>query len=197
VSNAASLENFRSISALARFFVTAAVGLFLDLWTKHLAFTKLASYDANGNLIANKVYDFIPTWLHFTVTTNPGAVFGLGAGRRALFLTVSLAAIGFLSYLVATSGRQRFYQFVLGMLLAGVLGNMYDRIVYGHVRDMIHGLPQRTWPGTNMEIFPWIFNVADVLLCTGVGLMVIYHFIQARYEAKRETQGVPVETPAP
>src|SRR5215204_1190314 len=86
VTHEASLENFRSPSALSRFLVTAAVGLFLDLWTKHLAFTKLASYDANGNLIANKVYDFIPTWLHFTVTTNHGAVFGLGAGQRALFL---------------------------------------------------------------------------------------------------------------
>ena len=41
---------------------------------------------------------------------------------RWLFLIVSVLAILFLTYLFATSGRQRFYQFVLGMLLAGVLG---------------------------------------------------------------------------
>jgi lipoprotein signal peptidase len=69
------------------------------------------------------------------------------------------------------------------MLLAGVLGNAYDRIVFGHVRDMIHALPGWTWPGTwqvgsypgkGREVFPFIFNVADILLCVGVGLMILY-----------------------
>src|SRR5690606_19362857 len=85
-----------------------------------------------------------------------------------LFLAVSVLAIGFLGYLFAASRRgQWFYQILLGMLLAGVLGNMYDRIVYGYVRDMIHALPR--W-----DVFPWIFNIADSLLCVGVALMLAY-----------------------
>jgi signal peptidase II len=110
------------------------------------------------------------------VTVNEGAVFGLGQGKRVVFAVVSVAAIGFLTYLFATSGPRRFYQFVLGMLLAGVLGNLYDRMVYKYVRDMLYALPGRTWPGSDREIFPWIFNVADTLLCVGVGLMVVYSF---------------------
>src|SRR5262249_30194528 len=117
------------------------------------------------------VYRLIPGWLEFELTINHGAVFGLGAGRVVLFVAVSVAAIFFLTYLFAASNDQRFYQFILGLLLAGVLGNMYDRIQYGYVRDMIHALPQ--WP----KLFPWIFNVADVLLCTGVGLMIAYSFL--------------------
>lgn len=163
------------------------VGLWLDLGTKAWAFAVLPNSGPDG-------HRFIPDWLHFTITTNRGAVFGWGEGNRVLFVGVSIAAIAFLTWLFATSGRQRLYQFILGMLLAGVLGNLHDRIVYGHVRDMIYALPNWTWPGTwvipfidypgrERLVFPWVFNVADVLLCTGVGLLVVYSLFQPRREA--------------
>ncbi|MGB7160394.1 MAG: signal peptidase II [Tepidisphaeraceae bacterium] len=159
-----SSENFRSPVALALFIGTTVVGLAVDLWTKVLAETHLRNADS---------IQFIPGWLHFTYTENRGAVFGIGQGQRPLFLVVSVLAIGFLTYLFATSGRQRFYQFVLGMLLAGVLGNLYDRYHFGYVRDMIHALPR--WP----NLFPWVFNVADSLLCVGVFFMIVYSLFVA------------------
>jgi len=180
-------NNLRSPAALARFVLTCAIGLALDLSTKvyaahHLLLGPLILRD-DGRLEApSSEYAFIPGWLHFHYTVNQGAVFGLGQGQRVLFIGVSLAAIVFLTYLFAASGKQRFYQVVLGMLLAGVLGNMYDRIVFGHVRDMIYALPGWRWPAwfqhllprLPAEVFPWIFNVADTLLCTGVFLMIVY-----------------------
>ena len=48
---------------------------------------------------------------------------------------------------------------------------MYDRIVFGYVRDMIHALPR--WP----NLFPWIFNVADSMLCVGVFLLIVYSLL--------------------
>ena len=155
-----SLQNFRSPLALLRFFGICALGLILDLWTKRLAELHLQT--------TGRTIRFIPGWLHFEWTTNHGAVFGLGQGQRWLFIAVSVGAILFLTYLFAVSGRQPLYQIILGMLLAGVLGNMYDRIIFGYVRDMIHALPR--WP----KLFPWIFNVADSLLCVGVFLMIVY-----------------------
>ncbi len=157
-------DNFRSPAPLARFLLTMLIGLGLDLWTKVLA---------ESHLRDAPPIRFIPGWLHFTYTENRGAVFGIGQGQRSLFLVVSVLAIGVLTYLFATSGRQRFYQFVLGMLLAGVLGNLYDRYHYGYVRDMIHALPR--WP----NLFPWVFNVADSLLCVGVFFMIVYSFFFA------------------
>ena len=168
-------DNFRSFPALACFGLTMILGLAADLWTKDFAFDHLAIY-RGPMVVDSQVHRLIPGWLEFTVTTNQGAVFGLGAGQRLLFVSVSLAAILFLVYLFANSGRQRLYQIILGMLLAGVLGNLYDRIVFGYVRDMIHALPR--WP----RLFPWIFNVADVLLCTGVALMVIYSLLHSGRE---------------
>ena len=152
-------DNFRSPAALTRFCLTTGAGLALDLWTKVLAQTHRRDAEP---------VRFIEGWLHFTYTENRGAVFGIGQGQRPLFLAVSVVAIGFLTYLFATSGRQRFYQFILGMLLAGVLGNLYDRYHYGYVRDMIHALPR--WPNA----FPWVFNIADSFLCVGVFLMIVY-----------------------
>lgn len=173
------------------FFGTTLIGLALDLWTKVVAVKKL---DEPG-----KAIEFIPGLLQFTYTENHGAVFGIGQGQRVLFIIVSVAAIGFLTYLFATSQRQRWYQFLLGLLLAGVLGNMWDRITLGYVRDMIHALPGVKWPGWLVErlpewqwkyqdVFPWIFNVADSMLCSGVFLLVIYSFFHRPPESKPGTQ---------
>jgi signal peptidase II len=159
---------FRSPAAIARFVITTAIGLSLDLWVKSLAIAHLKAADA---------INVIPGWLRLEYTENHGAVFGIAQGQRWIFLIVSAAALIFLTYLFSTSGRRAFYQIILGMLLAGVLGNMYDRVVYGYVRDMIHALPM--WP----NFFPWIFNVADSLLCVGVGLMLIYSFFQSPQKA--------------
>ncbi len=185
-------ENFKSPAALSRFFLVCLTGLALDLWSKAYAFTHLALPEDPASTLPRTV-QFIPHWIHFTLTKNHGAVFGLGQGQKPLFLAVSVIAIIFLSYLFATSKRQRIYQFILGMLLAGVLGNMYDRIVFGYVRDMIHSLPGWKWPGAwqlgtypgpGREVFPYIFNVADILLCVGVALMIGYSVIIRPEKAK-------------
>jgi signal peptidase II len=173
--NRSRLDNFRSPLAVICFVGTCLLGLAADLLTKVWAFRVLTLSITplpDGHLeVQSRVYRLIPGWLHFETTVNQGAVFGLGQGQRWLFVGVSIIAIGFLSWLFASSERrQHGYQVLLGMLLAGVLGNLYDRIVFGHVRDMIHALPQ--WP----KLFPYIFNVADTLLCTGVFLMIVYSY---------------------
>ncbi len=166
----------RSPAALARLIITAAVGLSLDLWTKSLA---------QSRLIGAAPYNFLPNRLSFEYVGNHGAVFGIAQGDRWIFLIVSFGALIFLGGLFATSGRRPFYQIILGLLLAGVAGNMYDRIFFGYVRDMIHALPGWHWPQwilrflpLPIEVFPWIFNVADTMLCVGVGLMLLYSFLQ-------------------
>lgn len=163
----------RSPVAISRFVLAVVLGIGLDLFTKAWAFAALQVElkPAGGHrwdVVSSQTYQFIPGFVHFHGTINYGAVFGLGQGKVWLFLIVSVLATVFLGYLFAISQRRQwFYQLVLGLLLAGVLGNMYDRIVHGYVRDMIYALPR--W-----DIFPWIFNVADSLLCIGVVLMLVY-----------------------
>jgi lipoprotein signal peptidase len=204
--NQQSLPPLRSPAALSRFLLVTLVGLAADLWTKVWAFKALADDQttiAGQVRVDSRTYEFIPGWLHFRCTANEGAVFGIGQGNRWLFVVVSVLAIVFLTYLFATSGRQRFYQVVLGMLLAGVLGNMYDRIFHGFVRDMIYIFPGQywptwitarvpNWPWARGELFPWIFNVADTLLCAGVGLMLAYSLF-ASHHPDRDAHDRPAE----
>jgi signal peptidase II len=166
------LENLSSPAAMARFVLTTVAGVWLDLWSKALAVEHLKE--------GRRGIAFIPGYLHFDYTENHGAVFGIGQGQRTLFLLVSVGAIAFLTYLFAQSGKQRWYQVLLGMLLAGVLGNLYDRFTYGYVRDMLHALPK--W-----GVFPWIFNVADSLLCVGVFLMLVHGLFQTHPTADAAT----------
>ncbi len=201
-----------SPAAIALFVLTAVLGLTLDLWSKSYAWKALAvgvperdPYTMHLRVDSDTATP-IPGWLHFKVTVNEGAVFGLGQGNQTLFAVVSVAAIAFLCYLFATSGNRRFYQFVLGMLLAGVFGNLYDRMVFHYVRDMLYMLPGKTWPGTwtipligypgpGRDVFPWIFNVADSLLCVGVGLMIVYSLFthDPRPESASDAEAQPAQ----
>lgn len=185
-------STLQSPPALARFVLTTVIGLVADLWSKNLAV---------ANLTDNRVVDFLHGWLQFEFILNPGAVFGIAPGKTALFLIVSVAAVIFLTYLFATGGRRPFYQIILGLLLAGVLGNMYDRVAIGKVRNMIHMLPGWRWPASVHhvltflpdEVFPYIFNVADSLLCTGVALMLIYSFFNTTQDPPVVSTPNPVE----
>jgi len=176
-------KNFLTPASLACFLLTAVIGFSLDQWSKVEAFHRLCSgiqinSDGSASVTGAREYIFIPGLINFSVVVNPGAVFGFGSGMQTLFKVVSIAAILFITFLFVNSGRQRIYQILLGMLLAGVVGNLYDRVRFSYVRDMIHGLPH--WP----KLFPYIFNVADTFLCTGVGLMIVYSLLTDPGRAK-------------
>ena len=139
--------------------ITAILGFVVDLITKSISFEHLVPPEP--------AYEFIPGFIHFTAVQNRGAVFGMGQGMRWLFILISLAAIVFVAYLFVRSRRQWWMNLTLGMLLAGIIGNLYDRVIFGYVRDMIHAFPR--WP----NLFPWVFNVADSLLCVSIGILLV------------------------
>lgn len=193
-------DNLRSPAAWTRFLLTCALGLGLDLATKVWAFKTLVSaviVDESGQprVVAQPPYHFLPGWLIFEGVANPGAVFGIGMGLRWLFILVSIGAIALLTYLFLNSGKAKFYQVTLGLLLAGVLGNLYDRAMFGYVRDMVHIFPGRHWPDWMQQhlsfipyfqgpLFPWIFNIADSMLCVGVAISIVYSFRRPASEAR-------------
>src|SRR4051794_19673972 len=94
-------ETFTSPAALLCFFGTFVIGLSADLVSKSMAVEHLQF--GQSQIV-------LPHVARLEYTENRGAVFGLGQGQRSLFLVVSVAAIAFLVYLFATSGRSRMYQ---------------------------------------------------------------------------------------
>ena len=106
--------------------------------------------------------------------------------RRPFFLLVSVAAIAFIMTLYRRlHSSQRALKWGLPLVLGGALGNVFDRIRYGHVIDFIDahvflsGGPLAKWFGLGEHHWP-TFNIADVAICVGVGLMAIDMFAAKR-----------------
>jgi signal peptidase II len=173
------------------------LGLFADLASKSLAFKYVA--DVPVTIDRQQVIDtgrpgdqipyhhpvvVIPHVLEFTLVANRGAVFGMGAGQRKVFIGFTILALAFGLLLFATWTRPNEWlaHTALGLLLAGGLGNLYDRAMYACVRDFIHPLPRvelpfgwhYPWGGPSAtEIWPYVSNVADLFLIIGIGVLVV------------------------
>ena len=130
--------------------------------------------------------------LTLLLAKNRGGAWGLLQStsenvRRPFFLLVSVAAIAFIMTLYRRlQVRQRALKWGLPLVLGGALGNVFDRIRYGHVIDFIdaHVFASGGWSakllgGVGDHHWP-TFNIADVAICVGVGLMAIDMFASKR-----------------
>jgi lipoprotein signal peptidase len=122
---------------------------------------------------------------------NHGALFGFLRDRKTLanlaFASISLLAAGAIIVwsVRGTATTDRWLCAALGLILAGTLGNLYDRLVFNGVRDFIHWDYFYNWP---------VFNVADCCLVCGAGLLLIQAF--GKQPAKESTDRPADSSPA-
>lgn len=133
----------------------------------------------------------VPEVLNFTLVLNPGAVFGMGPGKRMFFVGFTIIALGFglLMFARGTQVMDRLAHVGIGLVLGGGLGNLYDRLFYGCVRDFLHPLPGWKWPFgwelyAGREIWPYVSNVADLFLLIGIILLLIHLWKKDRQERR-------------
>lgn len=111
----------RDIPSHLCFWIIGGAALVLDLWSKDWIFSTLKP---------GEIRTAVPGIIDFTASLNAGAVFGSFTGHTEVFILASLFALGFVFYLFAHSGRrQRVLHVALALILAGALGNLYDRAV--------------------------------------------------------------------
>ena len=197
----------RSPAAVAVFLTVAAVGLAADLLSKHFVFKSMLSDTALSARVERigaelgrsptteevlhappRVSRRICPGVRFTLSTNKGVVFGL-AMNRALVAVATGVTILLVGFFFATSpGRARSVHLALALILAGALGNLYDRLfsevalpgrepICRQVRDFID---------LSELGYVWIFNVADVWLVVGVVLLVVHWLLVRRETAAGE-----------
>ena len=158
------------------FWLLVVAGVILDLWTKAAVFNWLEQKP-------QKSVSIIDGFLQFVVAENSGAAFGIAAGQRYLLITVSaVALVVIFAVFLLSATEQKLVCVALGLFAAGVCGNLHDRIFNdGRVRDFIDIVywPGRHWPA---------FNIADTMLCVGVGLLLISSFFTGRSSLKHAQQ---------
>jgi signal peptidase II len=187
---------WKSRSAVLVLVLVTVLGFGADIGSKWLAFEYvadrpqvivredvLASRDLSRLLSPHEPRTVVSGLLEFSLVLNPGAVFGMGAGKRVVFITFTLGALGFGLWMFGAWTRRgdRSAHVAIALLLAGGLGNLYDRIRFACVRDFIHPLPGIKLPfglrnpldGSD-EVWPYVSNVADLLLLVGIGMLMVF-----------------------
>lgn len=118
----------------------------------------------------------IPGFFELTHVRNPGGIFSFLADgsvelRMTLFVGAALLAIVLLLlFLFRHAPEERLLPMALGMILAGAVGNLADRLIHGEVIDFlnVHLFGGYVWP---------TFNVADSLIVVGTGILMIEMFL--------------------
>jgi signal peptidase II len=122
-------------------------------------------------------------FLHFGYAENTGIAFGQlqeggDFGRWMLAALAALATVGVLAYFFRVKRADDRVLGACALLLAGIVGNLTDRIRLGYVVDFIEvHLGSYQWP---------TFNVADAAICVGAGLLALDIILEGRREGGRK-----------
>lgn len=202
---------WKSPLPIAVFLAIAILGLVADLWSKQAVFDSLLSGQdviqrveyVQRALPADTPPDEVLRYVRaqrrlmpgvkLTLSTNPGVVFGIkpheSAPARKLIVTLATALCMILVLVFfGHSQRNAWLSHVgLAMILAGALGNLYDRTI---AKVYLPGMPDRPITGQVRDFvdaselyYKYIFNIADVWLVVGVALLMLHWFLNRKEDS--------------
>ena len=146
----------------------SALVIVLDQFSKHVALVELQPYQPHA---------VIPGLLNWTLAFNPGAAFSFLAGedgwQRWLFTALAIGVSAMLAFWLSRTPRGDWRNAApLALIIGGALGNLIDRVRFGHVTDFI----QVYW---HEWAFP-AFNVADSAISVGAVMLILFSLLPAR-----------------
>lgn len=112
----------------------------------------------------------ITSFFNLTLAYNQGAAFNFlaaqGGWQRYLFTAIGLIAATYITYLLKRHAGQKLFCTALSLVMGGALGNVIDRVIYGHVIDFLDFHYK--------EIYHFAaFNIADSAICVGAALFIL------------------------
>lgn len=147
-------------SSLIPWLGLAAIIILLDQVTK-VTINKAFAY---GETLS------ITSFFNLTLAYNQGAAFNFlaaeGGWQRYFFTAIGLIAATYIIYLLKRHAGQKLFCTALTLIMGGALGNVIDRLLYGHVIDFLDFHYK--------EIYHFAaFNVADSAICVGAALFIL------------------------
>jgi len=154
------------------------------VWSKWMGLALLVIVlDQLSKIYFNTQYQFgemrdvIPGYFSFTLIYNPGAAFSFlrdaGGWQKYLFTLLALGVSAYLGWNIIKGRFSRLMNIAASFIMGGAIGNVIDRLAYGHVVDFILVHYQHSW------YYP-AFNLADSFICVGAALMVLDSLKQPR-----------------
>ena len=133
-----------------------------------LALDQLTKWWISSTMSRGESRSVIGDFFRLTYVHNDGAAFGLDLGGRWAFVIVTIAVALFIVFSYSRAERRPLPRWALALVLGGAMGNLVDRIRLGEVIDFLQfGVAGVYWP---------IFNVADIGVSVGVGLLALHLF---------------------
>ena len=141
----------------------------LDQVTKRWIVTNFESYST---------IQVVPGWFNIVYVVNTGAAFGSFKDSNPFFIGISVVTLlALLFFQWRGAFRDGWSKTGVALLMAGILGNLTDRLLYRHVIDFLDfHMGEHHWPS---------FNVADSCICVAVGLFILGSIV----EEKRQKSG--------
>lgn len=121
----------------------------------------------------------VPQVFHLTYILNPGAAFGLMAYQTPLLVAVAVVLlVGVAVGYRRIQAEGPFFRYGLSLIVGGALGNLVDRLRYGHVIDFFDF---RVWP---------VFNLADTAIVIGACLIILQLIKEGKLKEPEKERGM-------
>lgn len=156
--------------------ILAVVSAFLILGADR--FTK---YYISANFVYGESVPFIKGFIDLQFIENSGSAWGMLSGKTWILLTVTvIVMLVLITFLLKYGKRNKLLIWAVSLVISGGMGNLIDRIFRGgKVVDFLH-----------FEFFPSfpIFNIADISVVVGAGLLILYFIIDTVKESKNNKE---------
>lgn len=107
----------------------------------------------------------LDNFFYLDKVSNDGAAFSMFSGYAFILVLIGIGVLFYIDRYIIKDIKSRLGKFSLAMLIGGIAGNLFDRVLYGEVIDFL-----------SFDIFGYmfpIFNLADTFICVGVFLLII------------------------
>lgn len=131
-----------------------------------------------NNLSLGESISIINDFLNITYVNNHGAAFGIMDGKVIFIVIVSILIFAYLIYEIRKESHSKLITISISFVIGGLLGNLFDRVVYGHVIDFF-----------DFNLFGYdfaIFNVGDAFIVIGTILLAIGFLLEERNANKNK-----------
>lgn len=132
-----------------------------------LVIDQISKFWARNILASKGTMPIISDFFHLTYVENTGAAFGILSGKITLFLVVTtLAIVLLLKYAKEQKDNDhvKYLYIIISFIIAGAIGNLVDRAVFGFVTDMIDF----------RGLWKFVFNIADCYVVCGTSALIFY-----------------------